>query len=277
MKTQWMVITPDTAKRWVESNNTNNRNLARSKVDQYANDMRKGNWHASHQGIAFYEDGAIADGQHRLYACAESGTNLESFVTFGVARVAASGIDCHRARKMDDQIKIAGMSDWVGKDELAIAKLARRYGNTRTGVAMSSHEAVAFCDAHKAAITTARAAFPRKLKNITTAPVALAMACAVPIVGDELVRRFGGVLLSGVMDDKKDVAAIRLRERLLADGPTFMRSDTDRIALTRLVMRAIKAFAERQELSKLQIPDQFLFPMLLSPDAAAQAAKEAGK
>lgn len=25
MKTQWMVITPDTAKRWVESNNTNNR------------------------------------------------------------------------------------------------------------------------------------------------------------------------------------------------------------------------------------------------------------
>lgn len=262
MKTQWMVITPETAKGWVESHNTNNRNLAKSKVIQYANDMRKGNWNASHQGLAFYEDGSIADGQHRLHACIESGINLESFVTFGVPKLAASGIDCHRARKMDDQIKIAGMSDWIGKDELAIAKLARRCTPGSTSGTMSSHEAVSLCDANKDAIIAAKKSIPHKLRHVTTAPVVLAMACAFEKVGYENLQRFGKTLVTGVMESRDEVAAIRLRERLLLDGSKFAHSEPARIELVKLTMRAIKAFADGDQIGKLQIPSQFLYPPL---------------
>lgn len=262
MKTQWMIITPAMARDWLESRNTNNRNLARSKVDQYASDMRNGNWRASHQGIAFYEDGILADGQHRLKACAETGINLESFVTFGLSREAGTGIDSHRARKMDDQIKIAGMSDWIGKEELAIVKLAARCLNHKN---LSTHDAVAYCEAHKDAITVARSCIGRKVRNITTAPVMLAMACAYAQVGGDAIRNFAKVLTSGVMDGRCDIAAIRLREKLLLDGSKFAHSDTARMELVKLTMRAIKAFANGEEIAKLFMPQAYLYPVLFNP------------
>lgn len=259
MKNQWMIITPETAKEWL-SNNTNNRSLSSPRVDQYADDMRKGNWNASHQGIAFYEDGTLADGQHRLHACVKSGKTLETFVAFGIPRVAASGIDCHRARRMDDQIKIAGMADWIGQTELGIARLVKSCRGG--GGSMSSHEAVDLCNAHKEAIQATTKAVSTRVRYLTTAPVMVAMACAHHIVGDGVLHRFGAVLTKGVMEDSGDLAAIRLRERLMMDGPRFTSSGQARVEGVKITMRAIKAFAARENLRKLTIPEKFIYPLL---------------
>lgn len=61
-----------------------NRNLSPSKVAQLAGQMAAGRWNPnSHQGIAFRADGVLADGQHRLSACAASGVPITTMVTYG--------------------------------------------------------------------------------------------------------------------------------------------------------------------------------------------------
>lgn len=259
-----MVVTPETAKEWLEKHNTANRNMSRSKVAQYARDMCKGNWTASHQGIGFYEDGALSDGQHRLQACFETAIPLETFVTFGIPREAASGIDCHRARRMDDQIKIAGLADWIGQSEIAIAKLCRRMSanGIRNSGTMSSHEAVEFCNKHKQAIIASTSAISKKARYLSAAPIFVAMACAYEHVGIETLARFGRVLQTGIPETKDEVAAIRLRERLLHSGNLFCHSDNGRIEAVKLCMRAIKAFHDKEQIGKLMMPAGYIYPPL---------------
>lgn len=61
-----------------------NRTLSPSKVAQLATQMEHGRWNPnSHQGIAFRVDGVIADGQHRLSACALSGVTITTQATYG--------------------------------------------------------------------------------------------------------------------------------------------------------------------------------------------------
>ena len=267
MKTEWVMVSPAMAKSWLSSLNTNNRSLARSKVIQYAADMRAGNWTPSHQGIAFYEDGVLADGQHRLAACIEADFQMWTPVTYGIPRSSAAGIDCHRARKMDDQIKIAGMSDWIKKDELAVAKLLRRCATgSATSGTMSSHQAVAFCNAHKEAIKSSTSALSVKVRSITVAPVMAGAACAYAHIGAESHAKFCDVLQSGIMTEPSDIAAIRLRERLLSDGRAMQSSDSGRIDVVRLTMRAIKAFHDREKITRLQIPAGFVYPILEIPE-----------
>lgn len=265
MKTEWIMVSPAMAKSWLETSNKRNRNLQTTKVGQYAADMESGNWTPNHQGIAFYEDGSLADGQHRLAACVRANFCLWTPVTTGLKNESGAGIDVHRARKMDDQIKIAGLSDWIRKEEIAMAKILRRAGGGATGGTMSAHQAVAFCNAHEEAFRATTKALAKKIRNITTAPVLAAIACSYAHVGPEVVARFCKVLTSGVMESINEIAAIRLRERLMADGAALSSSDPGRFEIMKLAMRAIKAFAEKESLSKLQLPSGFIYPILKSP------------
>ena len=259
MKTQWMTITPEQAAEWLKSINTRNRNISLRKVAQYAADMRNGNWQSTHQGIGFYEDGTLSDGQHRLAACVDSAVPLGVFVTFGIPVGAASGIDAHRPRSTADQVRIANLSEWIGKDELAIAKVI---GSMRGNAVMSTHDAVDLLERNKAPVQCALNAMRKRHRFICTAPVFTAMACAWPHVGGDAIERFGRVLASGVQEDLDDVAAIRLRERLLIGASEFSRGSCGRTDAIKLTMRAIKAFCERERLGKLYAPSDFIYPAL---------------
>ena len=73
MQIKKVTITPSMAKAWMETNKQN-RSFSRSTALKYAADMKAGLWQETHQNaIAFYEDGRLADGQHRLSAITEAG------------------------------------------------------------------------------------------------------------------------------------------------------------------------------------------------------------
>ena len=74
------LVTPALAKEWLEKN-TNNRILNDVRVNDYIRDLKNGHWQLTHQGVAFYENGVLADGQHRLIAIAKSGISVEILVT----------------------------------------------------------------------------------------------------------------------------------------------------------------------------------------------------
>lgn len=267
MKSQWMVITPAMAKEWLETRNTANRGLLRNRVLQYTADMQNGTWIPNHQGIAFYDDGTLFDGQHRLAACVESGVNLQTQVTFGMQKEAAIGVDCHRARDLKDNIRLAGLSNWIGRAEQSLARVAHTlsYG-TRT--VMTAHEVVSFCDLNREAITAAIGAIKTKTRRLSTASVGYAMACAYPFVGGApTLARFSKVLTSGVPSELgglDDVAALRLRERLLIT-PTG--GDVVRSQSIKLTMRALKAFNDKERLARIVEPTEYLYPLLkITPD-----------
>ena len=87
-----MLVTPALAAEWLKSN-TRNRQIRHSVVAALAEIIRKGGWHTTHQGIAFGEDGALYDGQHRLHAIVEAGVAVSIEVTRGLPLSAVDAID----------------------------------------------------------------------------------------------------------------------------------------------------------------------------------------
>lgn len=97
-------ISPRQAERWLADNNTGNRNIRQTHVDYLANEMLAGRWHQTGQGIAFFEDGTLADGQHRLAAIVQSGVSVPLVVTRGLKKEAMPAIDVGAKRNLADYL-----------------------------------------------------------------------------------------------------------------------------------------------------------------------------
>ncbi|MBU0958563.1 MAG: hypothetical protein KKB31_01330 [Nanoarchaeota archaeon] len=79
-KVHWVDVTPTLAERWLNNKNIHNRLIRERLVEQYALDMKRGNWGKTHQAIAFDENGDLIDGQHRLAAIMRSGKTINFLI-----------------------------------------------------------------------------------------------------------------------------------------------------------------------------------------------------
>lgn len=255
-----MSVTPEQAKLWLDEKNSRNRNLTPSRSAAYATDMRNGNWHETHQGIAFYESGELADGQHRLHAITLYGKPIEMVVAFGVPNTSSIGIDANRPRTTSDHIRISGTSDWIGVTGAAITKCAMIASGAPRGI--TTAQVVEFCEANRDAITYAGRCFKDTVRNVTTAPIRVAVASAFGLVDSSRLDEFCKVLTSGVMQSPDDVAAIRLREQLMQKGTAGGAGTVAKAQNINLAMRAIKAFASREQIKSLRAPAEPIYPIV---------------
>lgn len=99
-------ITPELAKTWLANANTANRNVMVARVEAYADAMKRGCWHRTHQGIAFGQDGVLYDGQHRLLAIVKAGVGVEMAVTRGLVAESREAIDTGAFRSAADNLAI---------------------------------------------------------------------------------------------------------------------------------------------------------------------------
>lgn len=106
MKVKIQTITPATAKEWLKEKNVNNRNVRQSLVDYYANEMIAGRWKDNDQAISFFEDGTLANGQHRLLGVAQSGVTIQTIVAYDLPKSAMSGIDVGGKRNAGDFLQL---------------------------------------------------------------------------------------------------------------------------------------------------------------------------
>jgi len=89
-----MTITPDIARRWLESTDmTKQRRVNWPHVAYLAEEMRSGNWELNGQAIQIDVEDDVVNGIHRLNACIESGVSFQSLVVFGVSTNAIKTID----------------------------------------------------------------------------------------------------------------------------------------------------------------------------------------
>lgn len=253
-----MNITPVIAAAWL-GKNKRNRVLSQPRVSLYAREMRRGNWLDHHQGIAFYEDGTLADGQHRLAAIVESGKTIKMIVARGVSEDSGLMIDGHQQRKMHQAIKISGLADWIGKDDVATARmmLLIEAGNQSKN-AKTHLETIEYCNFHREAIEFSMACFPSSKKFLTTAMTKACVAAAYYHEAKPRLMEFSDVIVSGMPSGPHDRAAILLREYLFQSGATAG-GGTTRIDTAKRAMRAIKAFCDYEAIGKLYQPKEFIY------------------
>lgn len=252
MDIQTEIVTPNKAQEWLEAN-TRNRNLSRRKVKLYADDMRKNRWTLHHQGIAFYDNGELADGQHRLAAVIESGRNVMMVVVRKIPKGSGADIDRHRARGEADAIRIGGLAGWIGKTEVSVIKaLASVHGSHPN--TFTAKQIAEIGNAVEDQVSFATSAFIKKQRFVTIAPVMAALAIASDHYEHGRLLEFAEVLCTGMPTKMGDIAAVKLREKLMREkgGPGGTSGRRDTIYIT---LRAIELFFdEKEDIVKLQTP-----------------------
>lgn len=102
---QLVVITPEMAADWLTAN-TSNRSVRSYLVERLAGAIRRGEWVVNGDPIRFDDEGALIDGQHRLWAILEAEMPVESYVISGLPHVAQDTVDQGAKRTLSDVLAL---------------------------------------------------------------------------------------------------------------------------------------------------------------------------
>ena len=109
------------AQELLATNYAGNRNLSPSRVRHYTEEILRGDWLLTHQGIAICEDGNLIDGQHRLKSLVAA-DEVEPGITIPV--MIASGVPMGAFTRLDN-----------GGIRTAQSFMKGKYCSTRTALA----------------------------------------------------------------------------------------------------------------------------------------------
>lgn len=128
-----VTITPKKANELLERN-WHNRRINFRLVEQFAADMRAGNWQINGEAIKISFDGLLLDGQHRLHAVIESDMSVQMLVITGLPADSQETMDQGRPRSFADVLKLRGEHDYcVLSTAVRIVYLMGRDGVPFTG------------------------------------------------------------------------------------------------------------------------------------------------
>jgi hypothetical protein len=259
--TRRVLVTPEMASEWLLKNE-NNRPINQHRVSLMRQQIAEGKWKITHQGIAFYADGSLADGQHRLAAIASGDTPVEMMVTWGLSQELIHAIDSGRPRSITNVLNFMGMK--LSQTEVAICRAlwqdyhAARNETVWNNQCFDTGKFAIFCE--HVADAMAFAVPPKACRGLSNSAVSAAIASAWFTQSHVDLERFKSLLHSGVGAAPDESAAIKLREFLLttplnaggseARQELFMRSCT-----------ALRAFLEGRSLSKLYCRADARFPI----------------
>jgi len=262
LRTEKVFVTPDMASEWLRRNR-NNRSIPPRRVDFFAKMILQGKWCLTHQGIAFYEDGDLADGQTRLTGIVEAGQGVWMFVTHGLQREAVHAIDGGRPRSARDVLHFLGVN--VTTKHVAVVRIMwMQYGIQVSGDSAwdssvtDTNTLETFLLATKSAVDFAMP---------TTNSRGLAHSCNVAAVATawfkhdrERLLRFKTLLADGTGAERDEQAAIKLRDFLLTSRLT-LGGNSERQELFIRCCTALRAFLERRPITKLYCRPDAVFKM----------------
>lgn len=207
------VITPKRATEYLDRNH-GNRKLREGVVERYAEDMKNGRWTQCVAPIVFYDNGDIADGQHRLWAIVESGKQQSFYVVRGLPREAGLNIDTGLGRSLVDNARISGIDPDLSNELIALTR-AIEEGQRSSMKGISNSHRLAVANKHRDAAKWVLLHGP-KTKGVRNACIGAAIARAWYVEKDkERLARFCQVLHSGFADGDAESAAVALRNMML--------------------------------------------------------------
>lgn len=259
MVTTKELVTPEMALEWLAANE-DNRNLVWADVEYLRDCILAGEWKVTHQGIAFWDDGDLADGQHRLHAIIEAGVGVWINVTRGMPRENAEAIDRGRVRSNKDHLHFSGVKSDTRRVAACVC-LTNQYRVERSENAtrwskrrLRPDEFRKFYDAFSPAIE-----FAYESNTQLHACVGAAIASAWFTADRERLAQFRSLLASGAATDAGDLAAIKLRDFLLKKQ--YGQGESARNDLFLKACSALRAFLDGRPLSKLYATNDHAFPL----------------
>lgn len=119
------------SQRGAVNKNNKNRRLNRTKVNKYAEAMKKGKWCLTGEPIIISADGEILNGHHRLQAAVEAGVGFIATITYDVTDdLSFAHIDVGNMRSRAQVLEMAGVK--VSAQVLSrVAMLAKAYDITK--------------------------------------------------------------------------------------------------------------------------------------------------
>lgn len=270
MQTKTMTVTPALAAEWLERNYQSNRVIRWPRVQQLAQCIRAGHWQLTHQGIAFDTDGTLIDGQHRLYAILETGESVPMSVTTNAPTESFGVLDQGLVRQTHELTT----APWITKDVIATARAMMQGPRSSSSVLeLQDKQAVlAFCEQHEQVLLDVLSRRPngKARRGVLPAMVCGAVARAWYHCPRERLSDFMAVMTTGVVQGAGDETAIVLRDFLLGNKTSY--GEVGRVGIYRKAQRAIRAFVDRETLTKLYATDDDLFP-LPGEDAGRKSRK----
>ncbi len=253
----WEKINPKRAEKLLNEHNTQNRKLRAGVVEKYAADMAGGKWLKNPQPIMFYEDGVLADGQHRLWAVVESGATVPFYVVRGVSKEVALNIDTGFGRSLTDNARISGCDKPVSHSMIAMSVILH-YGTRQLGRGLSNAERLELITRYEPHLLWAEERRPRKAK-VSNGVIGAAVARAHMHERDlERLAEFCAIL-GGAMpkDPERDVAAHTFRNYVIG-GDDLARDARD---LFLKAMNAIKYFMRGRSLTVIKGVKEEAYPL----------------
>lgn len=98
-------ITPEIAIEYLKRN-FNNRKADQRVIEYYADQMTKGNWRLSPEGVSFDKLGRLIDGQHRLFAVIKADMTIPFMVTKGFGEDVFQTVNTGKNRSANDVFNI---------------------------------------------------------------------------------------------------------------------------------------------------------------------------
>jgi len=253
-----MLVTPERALNWLENANNRNRRVSDAYVQRLARDMRNGRWVLTHEGIAFDPNGMLLDGQHRLWAVVMAETAVQMHIWFNVTAESLMVINSGRARTLTDNLKLGGGLGNVSGRELAT--LRGMLGRGVESPSLTPSEAKELLAKHRQAVGYAceHLAKSARSKGVSTGETRGVVARAWYSGDGERLGAFCEVLRTSVAKGPEDEVAILLRTYLMSTPGNSRQLRRERYGKTE---RALLAFLEGDELSRLYATDKELFPL----------------
>lgn len=141
---EWVLVTPQLAKEYLQHNTNNYRRINHRLVAQYARAMMQGDWQGNGEPIQFDSNGNLVNGQHRLCAISVSGQSIWLYVMRGVE---ATIFDEGRNRSAQDYAHANGLE--LSTAQIGIA--GKMVGEKESDLNTSSYDrrrAVAYAAEH---------------------------------------------------------------------------------------------------------------------------------
>lgn len=257
MKSVLKSITPAEARDILQNKNKKNRKLNTNMVTIFAREMTKGRWGITHQGIAFFDDGTLADGQHRLAAIVESGKTIEIMTSYGAKRESGIFMDTGRSRSLSDAITISDKADWMTAKIIQTAKLC--YGVTK----ISADDAILLCENMRESLVFSHEVFKLQAKGVSTA-IRAAIALAHFHGEDELrLMQFADMFYSGLITERRDTAVIKVRDYLLqGNNQSRFGGSIGRKVDFNKIQNAISKFCKHEPVKLLREVVELPYPQL---------------
>lgn len=232
-----VLITPPMA---VEILNLNydNRTLRPAVIAFLVRQIKAGRWKLNGETIKFDADGRLIDGQHRLWACIESGIPILLDVTVGVAANAYKTIGIGAKKSVSDFLKadkekschlLGGALSWLSRiqNETVLASVARLSGDEASELLAENPDL--------------RVSVARKYRNITSGSLSAALHYLFAKRDKALADLFFDRLEDGVGLSETD-PIYRLRERLIAN-----QNRSAKLPLEEVAALAVKAWNLRRQ------------------------------